>query len=146
MEELEKQRSLFQTLIQLMQTFFHLPASEQPAAEAVAEDEQVLLDQMITAFTQEKHRLAHAISVRYQLLGTPALQRWIKQEVCAQLAACGYLVYEADAVVNPPVRSRVQVTNRLEGRRVEIQLSPIPDQAEIANQVQQYAQRKAQGL
>lgn len=140
MEEMEKQLLLFQTLIRLMRDFFHLPY-EKKNSENSKRAEEELLEQMIHSFINEKQRLEQAVSVHYQLIGPPALQRWIKSVVCACLEARGYLVYEG----NPSATTRLQVTNRSDGtiRNAEILLSSIPDQAEIANQIKQYDRRQS---
>ncbi|SFE56981.1 HTH domain-containing protein [Enterococcus casseliflavus] len=140
MEEMEKQLLLFQTLIRLMRDFFHLPY-EKKNSENSKRAEEELLEQMVHSFINEKQRLEQAVSVNYQLIGPPALQRWIKSVVCACLEARGYLVYEGD----PSATTRLHVTNRSDGtiRNAEILLSSIPDQAEIANQIKQYDRRQA---
>lgn len=140
MEEMEKQLLLFQTLIRLMRDFFHLPY-EKKNSENSKRAEEALLEQMVHSFINEKQRLEQAVSVHYQLIGPPALQRWIKSVVCACLEARGYLVYEGD----PSATTRLHVTNRSDGtiRNAEILLSSIPDQAEIANQIKQYDRRQS---
>lgn len=140
MEEMEKQLLLFQTLIRLMRDFFHLPY-EKKNSENSKRAEEELLEQMVHSFINEKQRLEQAVSVNYQLIGPPALQRWIKSVVCACLEARGYLVYEGD----PSATTRLHVTNRSDGtiRNAEILLSSIPDQAEIANQIKQYDRRQS---
>jgi hypothetical protein len=134
---------LFQTLIQLMGEFFHLPYEQehekQKTQEVSQSTEDKLLNQLIALFLQEKAQVEKSIFVIFRLVGSQALQRWIKEEVRCQLRQRGYHLYEEANAIHNSSLPRVHVTNSPNAlRQADISLTTVPTRKEIDEQVQQY--------
>jgi biotin operon repressor len=142
-EEEQKYVLLFQILLQLKQNFFHLPFElerKKRATHAGQEVEAKLVEQLISRFLKEKEQVEQSIFVTFRLVGSQALQKWIKEELRFQLNEEGYQLYEEDIVFNGWSLPRMQVTNNPNSRPrpTEIHLSVVPTREEIADKVKQY--------
>jgi hypothetical protein len=137
---------LFQTLIRLMKNYFHLPyeleANQENLEESTKEDpEDNLLKQLINVFLKEKEQVEQSIYVTFRLIGSQALQRWIKEEIRFQIGELGYYIYDEKAY-NGSALPQIHVTNSPNGiRQGDIRLSVVPTREEISEQIQKYQSR-----
>ena len=125
---------LFETILLLMECFFQLPkiAGIENQDPSINEQER-LLEALITRFLTDKNQYNNTIYVSYHLRGATSLKRWIKSEVAAAFQDAGLYSVEALLFAQPDFVRYVCVTNHdlPETEQATIVLSQIPDKGVI---------------
>ena len=137
-EELSYQ--LFETVLLLMERFFQIPqiGENQKAYEKV--DKQVVLEVLIQRFKKEQEHYRKLLYVTYQLEGSAALKRWIKEEVTHSFQASGIQVMDASICATMGRGRHILVTNHSlkKAGRNTIQFSKIPSKKDIRYSLNKY--------
>lgn len=132
---------LFELLIFLLEHFFQLPQEVQVQAKQNKHPPAVYLrNQFILRYTQETRRLKHTVVLTYELCGSSALKRWIKQEVTCQFMKNGIHLIEETGHSEQTVFRQVRLTNTPINRadRSTICLPFMPSDDCIASEVRSW--------
>jgi hypothetical protein len=122
----------FETLIALMNQFFQIsPDKTRKNFIKEQSEEKNFLNQLMKNYCESKKRFERALVLRFQLVGSPALQRWIKNMVRHHLQSKGYYLLEDTETTI--FNRQITISNRktLQDNPRMVGLSTIPEEKEI---------------
>lgn len=105
--------ALFEVLILFLKLFFQLP--QEVLHESEKRDQApdaYLLQHLILRYKEERKRLSQTVSLTYDLIGSNALKRWLKQEVYNYLSSINVEMIETRSHRSQPYIRHLTITNK----------------------------------
>ncbi|MFP8918514.1 helix-turn-helix domain-containing protein [Enterococcus innesii] len=121
----------FEEMISLMHAFFQLPSHRGAENRLVDQSEETLFfNQMMKVYVENKKQIEQSLFVQFDLMGSMALQEWIKRQVRRYVQEAGYCLL--DGTTKSACLQQVTITNKsLVLGSTSVCLSKIPETREI---------------